>query len=500
MDNNAILKHRESFQQEQDQLLYTLLDSRFFDPWRDPNYHGRPHSILPKGSLELFITPVCNQKCEYCYLQKYSELYPIETATRENILKNLRIILDWVVENRFYLPNIDLFGGEIWHTPFGLEVLDTVYEYVSTKGMPLPFITIPTNGTFIQYPNQVIEIQNRIDRFKRYGCNVLISFSTDGKYIELQERPRNDNSLKEEQLDKFYDDLFTFVKHNNYGFHPMLAAKSAKHWIKNFNWWLTMIRKFDLPLDSLMLLEVRNDDWEEEDIQYYEEFVKYLVDLTWDYHNGDFYQFVDDILLLNQVYEVKDLLWKEGTSYMPNSFGDAKGVYGCTLQTHLTVRLGDLAIAPCHRTAYNKYLYGHFQLDENGEKITGIKANNPQVAVNLYLLDNKYAIIGCDTCIFNPICMGTCRGQSIEANQDIFQNDPKVCNFLKRKYTCLFKLIEEKGVMTWLSENLTIHHSSYDVFYKLIQVWEKIKEEEKTNELAELRQNIYRQCEDSAYN
>jgi len=39
------------------------------------------------------------------------------------------------------------------------------------------------------------------------------------------------------------------------------------------------------------------------------------------------------------------------------------------------VRLGDLAICPCHRQAYDEYLYGHFVVENN--RITGIKANNP---------------------------------------------------------------------------------------------------------------------------
>jgi radical SAM protein with 4Fe4S-binding SPASM domain len=96
-------------------------------------------------------------------------------------------------------------------------------------------------------------------------------------------------------------------------------------------------------------------------------------------------------------------------SYIPISLHDNKGYYGCTISTHLAVRLGDLAICPCHRTAYNKYLYGKFTQNEKGE-ITGIQANNPQMAINILMLNNRYAILGCDSCIFNKICLGTCKG------------------------------------------------------------------------------------------
>jgi len=40
----------------------------------------------------------------------------------------------------------------------------------------------------------------------------------------------------------------------------------------------------------------------------------------------------------------------------------------------ICVRLGDLAICPCHRTSYDKYLLGKFEVKDN--QIIGIKANN----------------------------------------------------------------------------------------------------------------------------
>jgi hypothetical protein len=87
--------------------------------------------------------------------------------------------------------------------------------------------------------------------------------------------------------------------------------------------------------------------------------------------------------------------------------------------------------------------------------------------------------------------MGTCRGQSVEATKDIFQNDPKVCNFLKEKYNFTFKLYEEYGIMSWLEENLTNFHSGYSHLRTYLDTWEKIKEEDNNYELEQSRQNIY---------
>lgn len=488
MDNQLIQNNRISFQEEQDQLLQMVLHERFFYPWGVSGY-DTPEGAMPKGSLEVFVTSVCNQKCEYCYLQRFPNLYPVP-QNPELLKKNLRALLDYVCDNRWYLPNLDLFGGETWHTPFGLELLDIVYEYVTQRGMPLPSITIPTNASFCLYPKQMAEMQNRIDRFRECGTDLKISISIDGKVVEDIERPIIDSSMPPRD-DAFYDRVFAFAKHNGYGFHPMLAAKSAKYWIENYKWWVSMLRKFDMSLDSLMLLEVRNGDWEEEDIAEYEKFVRYLTEETYRYHDGDFLQFMNDMLLINQLYDSHDLLWGDNTSYMPHIFGDgSKGLYGCTIQTHMTVRLGDLAIAPCHRTAYDKYVYGHFTQDDNG-KITGLRANNPQMAINILMLDSRYSVLGCDSCKFQPICLGTCKGQSIESQQDPFHNDPKVCNFLRKKYTLMFKVLEEYGTITWLKENMTKYHSDYESYQKFLQVWDKIVEEEKYERLGEFRQNIF---------
>jgi sulfatase maturation enzyme AslB (radical SAM superfamily) len=106
---------------------------------------------VPAGGLELFITPTCNQKCEYCYLQRHiNDLYPKENNNRETIIKNFKHVLDWCVEEDFNLPNLDLYSGEIWHTSFGLELLDIAFDYIANKGLRCNKVSIPTNATFLE--------------------------------------------------------------------------------------------------------------------------------------------------------------------------------------------------------------------------------------------------------------------------------------------------------------------------------------------------------------
>ena len=66
------------YQEEQNQLLKSFLD----------RYQKNANLV------EFFISPNCNQKCEYCYLMKHNtELYPPEFNNRKIILRNFK----WIV-------------------------------------------------------------------------------------------------------------------------------------------------------------------------------------------------------------------------------------------------------------------------------------------------------------------------------------------------------------------------------------------------------------------
>lgn len=486
--NKDILKDKELFQQEQDHLLETILDARFFNTWHFKDFSEQ--NDVPIGNLELFITSSCNQECEYCYLVKNSELYPSEFNKHDLIMNNMKILFDWLIENNYHIPTLDLFTGEIWFNKWGLEVLDLIYEYVVNKGLWIDGIMIPTNASFLHDEQQTIEIQNRINAFTKRGIIFKFSLSIDGKFVEEETRPlKNGKTFKKD--DEFYEKVFLFAKHNNFGFHPMLSSLSSKRWIDNFKWWKTMLQKYQLPFNYLMLLEVRNNDWTQEAIEDYKKFVKFLVDDAMIYYNNDIASFCEDIFCVSQTYPMDNSkqLWGSETSYMPFCFGDEKGVHGCTIASHLTVRLGDLAICPCHRTAYNKQLYGYFKVEDN--KIIGIKANNPHLAIHILMTDRNYSTIGCDSCTFSNLCLGTCKGQSIEGTGDPIHNDPTVCNFLKQKYAYMFDLYEEYGIMSWLENNISIYHTGYTSFKNVINAYHKYKEEKKNAELDLHRQNFY---------
>ena len=71
-----------------------------------------------------------------------------------------------------------------------------------------------------------------------------------------------------------------FAKHNNFAFHPMISSHNIKHWIENYKWWMEKFKQYDFSLPSLMTLEVRNNDWTDETISQYCEFLEYVIEDT----------------------------------------------------------------------------------------------------------------------------------------------------------------------------------------------------------------------------
>lgn len=441
MENSAILaEDKIQFQKEQDQILKTLLNYRFFYPWRNiTSNKDTTYNLSHEANLEIYITNQCNQNCEYCYLVSHDELYPKDKLNPENILKNLRIFYDYITINNFNIFNVDFFSGEIWHTQFGLDVLNITLDYIK-KGMHMENITIPSNGYFINNDEMLHKIQDIIEQYQLLGTRIQFSFSVDGKIVDNMIRPRNN---KKEYNDDFYDRLFTFAKKNNYKFHPMVSSKNVKYWKENHLWWKQMLDFYEMNIFDIMTLEVRNPDWTDESINDLCEYIKFAMDdfIKTQCH-GDITSFARSFSGIRLKDDDPKL-----SGYHIWVINQADNFLGCTVSNTLTVRLGDLAICPCHRQAYNKYLYGYFVVED--DKITDIRAVNPQMAVRI-LLGNLHTIAPvCSTCIFNKCCSHGCYGVQIETNSDPFFPVPNVCKMFKAKIHTLFQYYREKGVIDY---------------------------------------------------
>ena len=89
-----------NFQHDQNELLDSFLNMSFVEMKNTPFNEGRMFKVL-----EIIVTPECNQKCEYCYLNKYGhESYPMDIrADKETTLHNIKMLMDYLTyEKRYY--------------------------------------------------------------------------------------------------------------------------------------------------------------------------------------------------------------------------------------------------------------------------------------------------------------------------------------------------------------------------------------------------------------
>ena len=459
-----IFEDKTQFQKEQDELLKMVLDLRYFNPWRKAGREGfDDYSSVNDTSLEIYLTSSCNQKCEYCYLHKYPELYPAEFNKKDLIMKNLKILYDWCIEENMYIPKLDLFCGDIWQWDWGLEFFQVTWDAIE-RGLNTPVITIPSNCSFLRDWEQTCKIQKWIDKFRDRGVYVGFSISVDGKPIEDVNRPFASIKDKEKD-DEFYERMMMFAIHNNYGFHPMVAAVTIEKWIENHKWWEELFKKYDRDVDDgLMMLEVRNHDWTPEKMQAYVDFMKYLIDRQIMRHNGSVKEFALGLFGLAPSYN---------SGYVPYSPAPLDTFAGCTVCNSLTVRIGDLAIAPCHRQAYNKFLYGHFKVEN--DKIVGITANNPQHAIRILMANNNICHLGCDSCEIARYCLKGCYGAQYEATNDPFIPDDLVCQFFRYKWKGLMNYYQEIGVLDALRE-VGPYCEQFEEIQEFLRFYEKVKD------------------------
>lgn len=236
-------------------------------------------------------------------------------------------------------------------------------------------------------------------------------------------------------------------------------------------WWEEYLKYYEYDLDAIMTLEVRDGNWTDENIADYCKFLNVLLD-RW---------------MREKCYNKPEIFAKYlACAYLLSSENPAVGGYmpwlisqtdtftGCTVANHLTVRLGDLAICPCHRTAYNEYLYGYFNV--KNDRIIGIRAVNPVMAVKVFMNNILTSSPLCDQCPINDCCLKGCLGSQFEYGRDPFMPLENICKFFKNKAKTIFKYYRDNKIIDCLQQYGADEYFSEDVA-KILRINDKLGED-----------------------
>lgn len=455
------MNREKIFKEENDYLLWNIFDKRFFSSWKDES-----HPLNSTAEIELYITNKCNQHCEYCYLYNNDKIYPKDGNNQENIISNLKIFLSWLIKKDYlYIPKFSLFSGEIWHTSLGLEVLKAILEAIQ-KGLKVKQIMIPTNAFFTQKDETLQPILQLREEFLLYDTSLCFSISIDGAKIEDTNRPLNSTDVTHN--DDYYEKIFSFSKYTGNLFHPMVAATTIEKWEENFFWWKEQIKKYGLPNvhSSAMMLEVRNNDWTPEKIKSYCKFLRTLA--------LDFFENVcESNLKTFSEFVLGNSYFPEDFAYLPWVLTKAGNQPSCSIPYQFCVRLGDLAICPCHRTAYDKNLYGYFNVDKG--EITGISSKNFYLAGRILTANNILCSPKCNNCIYREYCIKGCYGSQLENHKDMFMSIDELCLFFSEKIKTIVQIYQELGCLEYF-KTIPINSVSYPTAKQILNFVEELKD------------------------
>ena len=129
-----------------------------------------------------------------------------------------------------------------------------------------------------------------------------------------------------------------------------------------------------------------------------------------------------------------------------------------------------MAICPCHRTAYNKFLYGWFKVEN--DKIVDIIGNNPQMAIRCLITSNKHGTLKCDLCPIKDICLRGCFGAQYESLGDPFYPMDNICKLFLAKFNFIIKKYYDMGILDFIDS-----YTPYYIHYPTLQRTKKIIEE-----------------------
>lgn len=477
----------KTYQEEQNDLLRAVLAN--YDSYFKKSAQWQFDNCLKNNSrdmnyeLEFFITNKCNQNCGYCYLTK-NDLYPEEALNEDIILNNLKLLLDYYSKIGWSFGNLNLFSGEILGTNFSFKILNILLEYISTSKIKIKRIIIPSNFSFILNDKITNKLQRYFEEFRKYDTFIALSLSNDGFYVDKSSRPfKNLDKTKELKTEEYYNKLIDFCAQNYFCFHPMIAAQDLDYWKENYKWWYEQIEKYpDIYkniFQATMFLEVRNNFWDTKSILKYLDFINFMVD----YDIEKFWLPKNEMTLLysklmcipynnTNIQEEKNKQYNLD-NYIPYNVISNCYKPGCSATNVLSIRLGDLAIVPCHRTSYDKFLYGYYEVKNN--QITGIKGKNVNLAYRILKQEWDSSPV-CGNCSIYGYCPLGCYGSQYENSGEILYPCDTVCQLEKAKF--LFSYLKGKQILEKYSKNINIKELQYQENDKIKNICNTLMETE----------------------
>jgi hypothetical protein len=219
----------------------------------------------------------------------------------------------------------------------------------------------------------------------------------------------------------------------------MIYSANIEKWIDNFVWFQKMFQKFDIPIGAIYLLEVRNVEWNKQQIKEFYKFTRFVI--NWVYkHIRVPPEELPKFVFENKLFNLFSIFTRIG-----------RGL-GCSMQSTIQLRLGDLTASVCHRAAYKPHNLWKFKVEDN--EIVDIESINHNLLIAAFSFDAKNLPM-CEVCPIRELCNSQCLGSMHETNGELFLPIPTVCALEHAKVAAIIDEIIDLGL--------------YDHFYKFTE-------------------------------
>ena len=432
--------------------------------------------------VELIVRPECNQKCEYCYITQYGkELYPLsERLSKEQILHNIKLILEWVFNTKnLYINHWELFAGDLFYDDLYFDIIDIFAEFLRDKIDHYPYvfkkypglILTPSNFSFIRSPDKKERLEQYIKDFKKeFNWELGFSISTDGKYgIDTREQiPLSDD---------YFDALFQWsFNHPAHGFHSIISACNIDNGIKNYQWWKEQCEKWFSGTNKEEFswlpywLLARQDEWTRESIDKVLQLLDYMIIDRYHMCGDDIDKFAIHIFgdeELNRKNHLPSTAIISDLIHFNIKNAREMSHLQCSVNSCTAINVSNLTFPPCHRLAYELFQGGKFIVKD--DKIIDIEPFN----VTTYLM-TKMAKADtfplCSECEHNMICDKGCLGAQFESSGELFLPIESVCHLIKEQnYFLLWKYYNMGVINSAIQQNL-LSEETQMVFSQLLDI------------------------------
>lgn len=337
------------------------------------------------------------------------------------ILNNLEKILNWYNKNNFicdiYIEDEQWFFND----KLKKEILNLLLEKLITKN-----INIFLNFNISNLKNEDLDfLKEKIQIFKEKNINLIINFTIDISF------------LKEELLYKIINNYNIY----NYNLINIITSENVQYQKNFFN---SFNNNF---LQKIIIKEKESENWTEEKIYFYIEFINYYIDnLIKDKGENSF---INSILNNNSFISLKD-----------NGIIDNKNCSGhCNFYKNLHIIVNNLTISPCKKIQYEELIIGYFKIEEN-ELSKCYPINISSLILCTHLKRNMTP--QCEYCSYIGFCSGFCHGDAYYKALNPIIPIRETCMLRKAKYSFILYKILKLNYQNIILEQITnLYYKDY---------------------------------------